>query len=207
MVRFTGPRLKRYRRLGEGFALAADRSAAEKFKKTQRKLPPGIHGRKASIRKMTQYGLQLTEKQKAKLFYLINERQLKNYYQKAAQKTGSTSESLMALLESRLDNIVYRSGAVDSHRAARQLVSHGHVLVNGKVVNVASYSLCPGSIISFKEPLKLKEKIKESLARNLAPAYLKVDKDELKIEFLRAPAREEVDAPIDEKFIIEFYSR
>lgn len=208
MSKFTGPILKRYRRLGEDFALRGDRSLAEKYKKSQKKTPPGIHGRKSSMRKLTQYGLQLLEKQKAKFFYMLNERQLKNYYQKASQFSGSTSDKLVEMLELRLDNLIYRSGAVDSHKAARQLVSHGHVLVDGRRVTVASYPVKFKSVISFgKATSQQQAMIKAGLSRGLAPGFLAVNKEKLTIELLRAPLREEVDAPIDEKFIIEFYSR
>jgi len=208
MTKYTGPILKRYRGLGEEFALAADRAVAEKFKKAQRKLPPGMHGKKTSVRKLTQYGFQLLEKQKAKTFYLLNERQLKNYYKKAAKEAGSTSDRLVGVLETRLDNLIYRSGALDSHRAARQLISHAHVLVNGRGVRVASYAVKPGEVISFEKASSgLKSRLKENLARNLAPEYLKIDKEKLTVELLRVPIREEVELPLDEKLIIEFYSR
>ncbi len=207
-MKSLSPILKRYRALGESFALAADRAVAEKFKKAQRKLPPGMHGKRSAVRKLTQYGLQLLEKQKAQLFYLLSEKQLKNYYLRATKKKGSSSETLLSLLESRLDNLVYRSGAADSHRAARQLIAHGHLLVNGRKINIASYQVRAGDRLSFEQaPAAIREMVKNNLARRLAPPFLKVEPEKLSVEVLRAPLREEIETPVDEKLIIEFYSR
>jgi len=209
MARYTGPILKKYRALGEDFSLGADRGVAAKYRKAQNKLPPGIHGRSRSFHRAVGYGLQLLEKQKVRFFYGITEKQLKRYYQKAIRTRGSAPLSLLTLLERRLDNVVYRAGFADSHRQARQLVSHGHFAVNGKRVNVPSYALKAGDKISFLSIKKkaLVETLSKATKNNQTPAWLGIDPKSFTVEILRLPTREEIEAPFEEKLVIEFYSR
>lgn len=207
-MRATGPKLKRVRRLGEEFAMAADRSTAAKYVKLHRKQPPGMHGKKAGFAKMTGYGTQLREKQKARAFYHLTERQLRGYYTKAGKKHGSTDVVLLVELESRLDNVVYRAGWTDSHSAARQLVSHAHLVVNGRKVDTPSFQVRPGDVVSFRGTSSaLKTKIQEIANGNKPVSWLKVDPDKLTIEVTNLPTRQEIETPFDEKIIVEFYSR
>lgn len=209
MARYRGPILKKYRALGEDFALKADRNAAEKYKRAQSKLPPGIHGRTRAFRKSTGYGLQLFEKQKARFFYGITEKQLKRYYQKAAGSRGSASLNLLSLLERRLDNVIYRAGFVDSHRMARQLVTHGHFAVNGRRVSIPSFVLREGDKVSFFSAKRksLAENLSKTLAQNQPPAWIGLDRKSFTAEILHSPVREEIEVPFEEGLVIEFYSR
>lgn len=208
MVTNIGPRLKRVRRLGEEFAMAGDRSSAAKYVKLHRKQPPGMHGKKAGFAKLTGYAQQLREKQKAKAFYSLSEKQLRGYYNKASHQVGSTDVALLVQLERRLDNVVYRAGWTNSHPAARQLVSHAHLTVNGRKVDTPSFQVKPGDVILLASGKPaLKTHIQETAKSNQPVSWLKSDTDKLTIEVINLPTRDEIETPFNEKVIVEFYSR
>ena len=191
------PVLKRCRSLGmDPVYLGID-------KKSNRQL-------KRSNRKMSEYGLQLREKQKAKFIYGVLEKPFRNYYAKAKQMEGMTGENLMRLLESRLDNVMFRMGFARTRKEARQIVDHKHVLVNGKQVNIPSYLVKAGDTIEIKENKKGSQRYKEILevtAGNMVPEWLDVDSENLKGTVKELPAREAIDVPVDEMLIVELYSK
>ena len=161
-------------------------------------------------RKMSEYGLQLREKQKAKFIYGVLEKPFRNYYTKAKQMSGMTGENLMILLESRLDNVVFRMGLARTRREARQIVDHKHVMVNGKQVNIPSYLVKAGDTIEIKEKCKSSQRYKdvlEATGGRLVPAWLDMDQENLKGEVKALPTREEIDVPVDEMLIVELYSK
>ena len=165
---------------------------------------------KRSNRKMSEYGLQLREKQKAKFIYGVLEKPFRNYYAKAKQMEGMTGENLMVLLESRLDNVVFRLGFARTRREARQIVDHKHVLVNGKQVNIPSYLVKAGDVIEIKEKHKGCQRYKDILevtGGNMIPDWLEVDAENLKGEVKELPKREAIDVPVDEMLIVELYSK
>ena len=165
---------------------------------------------KRANRKMSEYGLQLREKQKAKFIYGVLEKPFRNYYAKAKQMEGMTGENLMRILESRLDNVVFRMGLARTRKEARQIVDHKHVLVNGKQVNIPSYLVKAGDTIEIKENKKGSQRYKEILeatASNLVPEWLDVDAENLKGAVKELPAREAIDVPVDEMLIVELYSK
>jgi small subunit ribosomal protein S4 len=208
MANNNGPKLKRVRRLGEDFAMAGDRSSAAKYVKLHRKQPPGMHGKKAGFAKLTSYAQQLREKQKARAFYNLTEKQLRSYYIKAGRQHGSTDTVLLIELERRLDNVLYRAGWANSHPAARQIVSHAHIKVNGRKVDTPSFQVKSGDVVTFfGTSTALKDKIKETAKSNQPTSWLKLGPDELTIQVLNLPTRAEIEAPFNEKVIIEFYSR
>ncbi len=208
MSRYTGPKLRKIRRLGEDFAVAADRSTAKKFIKSHHKQPPGLHGHTNVFRKHTGYSLQLREKQKARIFYHIGEKQMSRYYVMASQQKGSPSDNLIQILESRLDNVIYRAGFANSHPQARQWVSHRQFSLNGKRVSVPSILVVPNDKIEFAAgKSKAKDTMMAIAKENKPTAWLKVDAEKLTIEIKNMPQRSEIDLPINEQLIIEFYSR
>ena len=161
-------------------------------------------------RKMSEYGLQLREKQKAKFIYGVLEKPFRNYYAKAKQMEGMTGENLMIILESRLDNVVFRLGLARTRKEARQIVDHKHVLVNGKQVNIPSYLVKAGDTIEIKENKKGSQRYKEILeatAGNMVPEWLEADAENLKGTVKELPAREAIDVPVDEMLIVELYSK
>ena len=159
-------------------------------------------------KKVSEYGLQLREKQKAKFIYGVLEKPFHNYYEKADRMKGMTGQNLMTMLESRLDNVVFRMGFARTRRGARQLVNHGHILVNGKKVDIPSAIMTPGCEISIKEKSRNMASINEALEANLSPkAFVTVDKDNKKGTFVRLPERNELNAEINEQLIVEFYNR
>ena len=165
---------------------------------------------KRANRKMSEYGLQLREKQKAKFIYGVLEKPFRNYYAKAKQMEGMTGENLMRLLESRLDNVMFRMGFARTRKEARQIVDHKHVLVNGKQVNIPSYLVKAGDTIEIKENKKGSQRYKEILevtAGNMVPEWLDVDSENLKGTVKELPAREAIDVPVDEMLIVELYSK
>ena len=165
---------------------------------------------KRSSRKMSEYGLQLREKQKAKFIYGVLEKPFRNYYAKAKQMEGMTGENLMRLLESRLDNVMFRMGFARTRKEARQIVDHKHVLVNGKQVNIPSYLIKAGDTIEIKENKKGSQRYKEILeatAGNMIPDWLDVDSENLKGTVKELPARDAIDVPVDEMLIVELYSK
>jgi len=207
MSRYTGPKMRKVRRHGEAFAMAADRSTAAKFVKNHHKQPPGMHGATRIFKKHTGYGLQLQEKQKAKIFYHINEKQLRRYYTEAIRATGSASDNLLRFLEIRLDNVIYRAGFAVSHPQARQLIAHRQFQLNGKVVSIPSIQVKSGDVIESVSKQKLHDIIASITANNSPVSWLKVDPTQLKITVTELPTREEIEAPFVEQLIIEFYSR
>ncbi|WP_251389314.1 30S ribosomal protein S4 [Mediterraneibacter agrestimuris] len=165
---------------------------------------------KRANRKMSEYGLQLREKQKAKFIYGVLEKPFRNYYAKAKQMEGMTGENLMILLESRLDNVMFRMGFARTRKEARQIVDHKHVLVNGKQVNIPSYLVKAGDVIEIKEKHKGSQRYKEILevtGGNMIPDWLEVDAENLKGEVKELPKREAIDVPVDEMLIVELYSK
>ena len=165
---------------------------------------------KRANRKMSEYGLQLREKQKAKFIYGVLEKPFRNYYAKAKQMEGMTGENLMRILESRLDNVIFRMGLARTRKEARQIVDHKHVLVNGKQVNIPSYLVKAGDTIEIKENKKGSQRYKdilEATGSNMVPEWLEVDAENLKGSVKELPAREAIDVPVDEMLIVELYSK
>ena len=165
---------------------------------------------KRANRKMSEYGLQLREKQKAKFIYGVLEKPFRNYYAKAKQMEGMTGENLMRILESRLDNVIFRMGLARARKEARQIVDHKHVLVNGKQVNIPSYLVKAGDTIEIKENKKGSQRYKdilEATGSNMVPEWLDVDAENLKGSVKELPAREAIDVPVDEMLIVELYSK
>ncbi|WLD87009.1 MULTISPECIES: 30S ribosomal protein S4 [Stomatobaculum] len=161
-------------------------------------------------RKMSEYGSQLREKQKAKFIYGVLEKPFRNYFEKASRMRGQVGENLMILLESRLDNVIFRLGWARTRREARQIVGHRHVLVNGKIVNIPSYLIKAGDTIEIKERAKSSERYKEVLemtSGRIVPTWLESDKENLKGAVKALPSREEIDVPVDELQIVELYSK
>ncbi|KUP05505.1 30S ribosomal protein S4 [Bacillus coahuilensis m2-6] len=200
MARYTGPSWKLSRRLG--ISLSGTGKELEK-----RPYAPGPHGPNQR-KKLSEYGLQLQEKQKLRHMYGVNERQFRNLFDKAAKIQGKHGENFMVLLECRLDNVVYRLGLARTRRQARQLVNHGHVLVNGSRVDIPSFRVQPGQVIGVREKSRNLDIIKEAIeVNNFVPEYLTFDADKLEGTFNRLPERSELPAEINEALIVEFYSR
>jgi len=200
MARYTGPSWKLSRRLG--ISLSGTGKELEK-----RPYAPGQHGPNQR-KKLSEYGLQLQEKQKLRHMYGVNERQFHNTFVRAGKMPGKHGENFMILLESRLDNLVYRLGLARTRRQARQLVNHGHILVNGKRVDIPSYRVLPGLTIGVREKSRNLSIVKEAIeVTNYVPDYVTFDADKLEGTFSRLPERSELPAEINESFIVEFYSR
>ncbi|MEF2783373.1 30S ribosomal protein S4 [Erysipelotrichaceae bacterium HCN-30851] len=200
MARITGPVWKTSRRLG--FSIL---ETGEELQK--RAYAPGQHGPTKRV-KLTNYGLQLREKQKIRFMYGLNERQFYNTFVKASKMKGVTGDNFLCMLESRLDNLVYRMGFARTRRAARQLVNHGHILVNGKKVDIPSYTAKPGAVIEVKEKSKDMKAINEALEATLnTVAFVDVDKDAKKGTYLRLPERSELNSEFNELLVVEFYNR
>lgn len=199
MARYTGPKHKLSRRVGI--------SLSGTGKEMKRPYPPGQHGPNQR-RKLSEYGLQLNEKQKLRHMYGLNEKQFANLFVKASKMAGVVGETFMVLLESRLDNIVYRMGLSRTRQGARQLVNHGHVTVNGKKVDIPSYQLKIGDVVGLREKSRTLEVIKDALEeRNYLPDYVSFDDKALEGKFVRLPERSELAQEINEKLIVEYYSR
>lgn len=198
------------RREGRRLFLKGEKCYSDKCPLIKRKYPPGLHGPKG-YPKLTEYGIQLREKQKLKKIYGVLEKQLKNYYQKAIRFRGNAEENLLKLLEQRLDNVVFKAGFTPSLSAARQLVNHGHLRVNNRTVNIPSYQVKPNDEITLKPTSKMKEKVKNQLIlvkkEKIVPTWISVDKEKLVIKILRKPEIDDLPKDIDLKLIIEFYSR
>lgn len=201
MARYTGPRTKIARKFKEPI-FGADKY----FEK--RNYPPGQHGQAKKRAKLSEYGMQLQEKQKAKYTYGILERQFKKLFLKAASKKGITGQNLIKLIESRLDNVVYRLGIAPTRAAARQLVTHRHILVNGKIANIPSMLLVPGDVVAVRERSQSLEVIVNSLSGRTNPyAWLEWDANMMSGKFMNYPEREEVPENINEQAIVELYSK
>ena len=208
MARNLDPKCKRCRREGEKLFLKGEKCFSPKCPMVKRNYPPGMHGPKKFKARRSQYGIQLREKQKVKTIYAILERQFKNYVTKAMKNSGDSGENLMAMLESRLDNIVYRLGFSGSRGIARQLVSHNHILVNGKTVNIPSYSVKVGDKVSIREKSnKMFENLDKSTQKSETPTWLESDLKGLKGKMLGTPVYDEIKQNLNIALIIEFYSR
>jgi small subunit ribosomal protein S4 len=208
MARYTGPVCRLCRREGIKLFLKGERCFSSKCAIDRRGTAPGQHGQ--ARRRNTEYGLQLREKQKARRYYGVLEKQFERYYEEAARRPGITGEILLQLLESRLDNVVYRLGFAASRAEARQLVRHGHFDVNGRRVDIPSYLVKPGDVVSVREKSQSKGRIKELLETaegRTVPAWLERDLAARTGKVLRLPARDEIDTPVAEQMIVEFYSR
>ncbi|MFD2046346.1 30S ribosomal protein S4 [Ornithinibacillus salinisoli] len=200
MARYTGSVWKKSRRLG--ISLTGTGKELDK-----RPYAPGQHGANQR-RKMSEYGLQLQEKQKLRFMYGLNERQFRNLFDRAGKMKGVHGENFMVLLESRLDNLVYRLGLARTRRQARQLVNHGHITVDGSRVDIPSYLVKPGQSIGVREKSQNLDIIKEAIeVNNFVPEYVSFDADKLEGTFTRLPERSELPAEISEQLIVEFYSR
>ena len=200
MARYTGPTTKIARKFGEPI-YGADKD----FEK--RNYPPGQHGLASKRKKTKEYGTQLKEKQKVKYMYGVLERQFRNTYDKAARMSGQKGENLVLLLESRLDNIVYRLGIAPSRAAARQLVNHHHITLNGLVCSIASTQVKPGDVVAVRERSKSLEVIQASAASAAKYSWLEFDGNNLSGKFLNVPAREEIPENINEQLIVDLYSK
>ena len=213
MARYTGPVCKLCRREGEKLFLKGARCLSPKCSVERRTYPPGQHGRDAQFKRGrgSDYALQLREKQKARRIYGILERQFRRYFREALRRPGLTGSNLLTLLETRLDNIVYRLGWADSRPHARQLVMHGHITVNGRRTSIPSYLVRPGDVIGIREGSRKRAYFKELPAymedRPPAPEWLDINVATLEGKVMRTPERRDIDMPLNEQLIVEYYSR
>lgn len=206
MARYTEANCRLCRREGQKLFLKGERCYSPKCAIERRNYAPGQHGQ--SRKKMSDYGTQLREKQKTKRFYGIQETQFRNLFDKASRKKGITGENLLILLESRLDNVVFRLGFASSRKEARQLVTHNHFTVNGKKVNIPSYEVKAGDVIKVKEKSTNSPKFKEVKEMSITvPSWLTVDVEKLEGKVVSLPTRSEIDTPVAEHLIVELYSK
>lgn len=206
MARYTDANCRLCRREGQKLFLKGDRCYSTKCALEKRNFPPGQHGQ--GRKKISEYGLQLREKQKTKRFYGLQETQFRNLFDKAARKKGITGENLLILLETRLDNVVFRLGFASSRKEARQLVTHGHFTVNGRKVDVPSYQVKAGDIIKVKEKSASSPKFREIKDMTITvPSWVTVDVDKLEGKVISIPLRDEIDTPVAEHLIVELYSK
>ncbi|MBN2768112.1 MAG: 30S ribosomal protein S4 [Campylobacterales bacterium] len=208
MARYRGPVEKLERRLGVDLGLKGERRLAGKSALEKRPYAPGQHGQRRT--KISEYGLQLREKQKAKFMYGISEKQFRSLFVEANRREGNTGSLLIELLEKRLDNVVYRMGFATTRAFARQLVNHGHILVDGKRVSIPSYSVRAGQKIEIREKSKANPQILRAIELTNQTGiveWVDVDKEKLFGIFTRVPAREEVNIPVEERLIVELYSK
>ena len=208
MARYRGPVEKIERRFGVSLALKGERRLAGKSALEKRPFGPGQHGQRRS--KISEYGLQLAEKQKAKYMYGISEKQMRKLFAEAKRLAGNTGTNLITLIEQRLDNVAYRMGFASTRANARQLVNHGHVLVDGKRVDIASFRVKPGQKIEVKEATKANVQVVRALeltAQTGMAAWVDVDTDKVFGIYTRNPEREEVVIPVEERLIVELYSK
>ncbi len=206
MARYTDASCRLCRREGQKLFLKGERCYSTKCALEKRNYAPGQHGQ--SRKKMSEYGLQLREKQKAKRFYGLLETQFRNLFDKAAKRKGITGENLLIMLESRLDNVVFRMGFASSRKEARQLVTHGHFTVNGKKVDIPSFEVKAGDVVRVKEKSVSSPKFKEIKDMTISvPSWITVDVDKLEGKVVSLPKREDIDTPIEEHLIVELYSK
>ena len=208
MARYTGPACKLCRREGTKLFLKGDRCTSGKCALDRRSTAPGQHG--AATKKQREYGMQLREKQTAKRYYGVLEKQFKNYFVEADRQEGMTGENLLKLIERRLDNVVYRMGMASSRKEARQLVLHEHFELNGKKVNIPSYEVRKGDVIALKETSRKSDKFKvliENITARTVPSWMTVDKENIVATIVELPKREDVDFPFEEHLIVELYSK
>ena len=208
MARYTGPACRLCRREGTKLFLKGERCMTGKCAIDRRSTAPGQHG--AANKKVKEYGMQMREKQKAKRYYGVLEKQFRNYFKEADRKEGITGENLLKLLECRLDNVVYRMGMAESRKEARQLVLHAHFLLNGKKVNIPSMLIKVGDVITVNATSKNSAKFKElveGIDSKLCPKWLEVDKENITAKVVALPSREDIDFPFEEQLIVELYSK
>ena len=208
MARYTDASCRLCRREGQKLFLKGDRCYTDKCAMVARAYAPGMHGQNRS--KTSEYGTQLREKQKAKRYYGVLESQFRSYFEMAERRQGQAGENLLSILETRLDNVVYRLGFAMSRAEARQLVTHGHFTVNGKKVNIPSFLVKPGMIVSLRERSRSLEKIKNNIEANAfrqPPKWMEYDANNMLAKIVALPAREDIDLPIEEHLIVELYSK
>ncbi len=208
MSRYKDEQCRICRREGQKLFLKGSRCYSDKCSVTRRNYAPGEHGQ--GRKKLSEYGTQLREKQKTKAFYGVGEKQFRKYFEMAENKKGITGEVLLQILESRLDNVVYRAGFGVSRAQARQLVNHGHFDVNGVKTDIASYLVKPGDVITVREIKKDNKTIKENMELNNSrptPEWLEKDAEKLEAKVVRLASREDVDLPVEEHLIVELYSK
>ena len=208
MARYTDEQCRICRREGQKLFLKGSRCYSDKCSISRRNYAPGQHGQKRA--KLSEYGTQLREKQKTKSYYGVGEKQFRGYFEMASNKKGVTGENLLQILESRLDNVVYRLGFGASRAQARQLVNHGQFDVNGKKVDIPSYLVKAGDVISVRENKKDNETIKVNVEANASrpvPAWLELNNETLSGKVIRLASREDVDIPVEEHLIVELYSK
>ena len=208
MARYRGPVEKLERRLGVDLGLKGERRLAGKSALEKRPYPPGQHGQRRT--KISEYGLQLQEKQKAKFMYGVSERQFRALYAEANRKEGNTGSILIQLLEQRLDNVVYRMGFATTRRFARQLTNHGHILVDGKRVDIPSFRVKAGQKIEIREKSKANPQVVRAMELTNQTGmveWVDVEKDKLFGLFTRVPNRDEISIPVEERLIVELYSK
>ena len=208
MSRYKDEQCRICRREGQKLFLKGSRCYTDKCSISRRNYAPGQNGQKR--KKLSEYGVQLREKQKTKAFYGVGEKQFRKYFEMAENKKGITGENLLQILESRLDNVVYRAGFGVSRAQARQLVNHGHFDVNGIKTDIASYLVKPGDVISVREIKKDSKIIKENAEVNAAkpiPEWLEKNNEKLEAKVIRLASREDVDLPVEEHLIVELYSK
>ena len=209
MARYTGAVCRLCRREGQKLFLKGDRCYTDKCALEHRSYAPGMHGN-ARNKKLSEYGVQLREKQKARRYYGVSEKQFSHYFELAEKRQGQAGENLLAILESRMDNVAYRLGFAMSRAEARQLVRHGHFTVNGKKVDIPSYQVKTGDVIELKETSRSLDKFKGSLEANasrVVPKWLEFDQANKVAKVVAVPAREDIDLPIEEHLIVELYSK
>ena len=206
MARYTGPSCKLCRREGTKLYLKGERCLSDKCAFNRRTAAPGQHG--AAKKKLTEYGMQLREKQKAKRYYGVLEKQFHSYYEKADNQEGIAGENLLRLLERRLDNVVYRMGLAASHKEARQLVLHGHFTLNGHKANIPSILVKVGDVVAVKETdsSKIKELV-EAMGEKISPKWLEIDKNAGVAKVVAMPERDDIDFEFNEQLLIELYSK
>jgi small subunit ribosomal protein S4 len=206
MARDTSPQCKQCRREGIKLFLKGERCLTDKCGVERRAYPPGDHGR--GRQKQSEYRVQLREKQKARRFYGVLEKQFRSYYDKASRQDGVTGENLLRLLETRFDNVLVRLGFAASRRQARQMVLHGHWTINGRRVNIPSYQVRPNDVIALKAGSKATQTTRDATELiSVVPAWLQADHDGLTAKILRLPERTEIDTPVQEQLIVELYSK
>ncbi|MGN0550480.1 MAG: 30S ribosomal protein S4 [Acutalibacteraceae bacterium] len=209
MARYTGAVCRQCRREGQKLFLKGERCYTDKCSVARRAYAPGQHGQ--GRKKSSEYGIQLRAKQMTRRYYGVLESQFRKYYEMAERKTeGKTGENLLAILESRLDNVVYRMGYASSHAEARQLVNHGHFLVNGKRVDIPSYLTKPGEVVTLAEKSRSSEKFKAVIEANASrpvPKWLDMNADAYEAKIVALPQREDIDLTVDETLIVELYSK
>lgn len=208
MARYTGAVCRLCRREGGKLFLKGERCYSDKCSVTRRAYAPGQHGQ--SRKKVSEYGIQLREKQKTRRFYGVLEKQFEGYFETAERKPGMTGQNLLRILESRLDNVVYRLGLATSRAEARQLVVHGHYTVNGKKVNIPSFQVKEGDVVAVCEKSRNSVKIKaivETCGARPVPMWLDLNKETLEAKIVRMPNREDIDLDVQELLIVEYYSK